>query len=206
MSTLFIMCAIFGGTLLVCQFVMTMLGLGHAGADFDTAHSLEIPHDVAHIETHAGETHDSNHSSATGWFFGVLTLRNLTAATTFFGLAGFAAHEANLSVQTQCIIATATGLVAIYGVHSLMRSLVMFGEDGTLRIDRAVGLPAAVYLTVPGKRQGAGKVQFKLQNRVVEYAAVTDYENALKTGERVRIVGVINANTLSIEPLTKTLP
>ena len=38
MSTIFMFCALIGGTFLVCQFVMTLIGLGHEGFDTDVAH------------------------------------------------------------------------------------------------------------------------------------------------------------------------
>ena len=34
LDTLFLMAAVVGGTVMVCQFLMTMLGLGDDGADF----------------------------------------------------------------------------------------------------------------------------------------------------------------------------
>ena len=42
MTTLFIICAVLGGTILVCQTLLTLLGL--AG---DSMH-LDLPHDVGH--------------------------------------------------------------------------------------------------------------------------------------------------------------
>ncbi len=48
--------------------------------------------------------------------------------------------------------------------------------------------PAVVYVPIPGKRAGAGKVTFRLQNRLVEYQAVTEDDTRLTTGEKVIVV------------------
>ena len=51
----------------------------------------------------------------------------------------------------------------------------------------------------PAKAQ-AGKIQLKLQNRLVEYEAVTSSPERLATGTKVRVVGIAG-NTLEVEPL-----
>ena len=53
--------------------------------------------------------------------------------------------------------------------------------EGTVRINRALGAEATVYLRIPGNRQGAGKIQINLQNRTMEYLAVT-LGDAIPTG------------------------
>ena len=62
--------------------------------------------------------------------------------------------------------------------------------EGTQRIDRAVGRTGTVYLSVPGKNSGAGKVTVKVQNRTVEYQAVSRNE-ALATGTPIQVVAVV---------------
>jgi hypothetical protein len=51
---------------------------------------------------------------------------------------------------------------------------------------------------VPAARAGSGKIQLMLQNRTVEYQAVTP-GNELATGTPIRIVAVINSDTVEVE-------
>jgi hypothetical protein len=55
-----------------------------------------------------------------------------------------------------------------------------------------------VYVPIPGKRAGAGKVTFRLQNRLVEYLAVTDEESRLATGEKVVVNEIVNSETVRV--------
>ena len=59
---------------------------------------------------------------------------------------------------------------------------------------------AVVYVPIAANRERAGKVQVKLQDRLVEFEAVTTSEDRLPTGTRVRVVGVVG-NRLDVEPL-----
>ena len=63
METLYLVCAAVGGTLLVCQFLLGLLGLGH--------HDIDHDHDVG------GHDHDhgADHEHHGSWYTGILTLR-----------------------------------------------------------------------------------------------------------------------------------
>jgi membrane protein implicated in regulation of membrane protease activity len=199
MTLLFLICACLGGTMICCQFLLTFIGLGHSDLEIDGDVSnldAEVLHDSPGHVDHA----PAGHAHGSEWLFGVISFRTLTAAVTFFGLAGYAADTAQVPVGGQIGLALVAGVAALYGVHWLMKALVSLREDGTQRIERAVGQNATVYLTVPARRGGSGKVQFKLQNRLVEYEAVTDHEESLRTGSKVRVVSVVSANTLGVVP------
>ena len=208
MSTVFLFCAIIGGTILVCQLILTLTGLGghdvggHDGVG-DVAHGAG--HDLVH-DTHAGHGHDVQGEGQTEqhlstWLFGVITFRTLVAAVTFFGLSGMAAREASLHVVNQLLIALASGVGAMLLVHWLMTLLYRLGEDDTVRISRAVGREGTVYLSIPGERVGAGKIQLSLQGRIMEYGAMTANHAELPAGARVVVVGVVGGSMLEVAPV-----
>jgi hypothetical protein len=200
MITLFMVSAGLGGALMVCQFLASLLGLG---GEHGAAGGHDVGHDFGHDAGHVGH-HDTHHDqaeqeSSTAWYFGMLGLRALAAALTFFGLSGMAAHYGGLADNHALLIALAGGAVALYVVGAMMRFLAGLKSDGTVRIDRAVGQPGTVYLKIPGRRAGAGKVTLVLQNRIVEYQAVTDQDD-LPTGARVQVVAVVSPDTLEVIP------
>jgi hypothetical protein len=201
METVFLVCAIVGGTLMLCQFVLGLLGVGHhdvGGHDVPADVSHDIGHDQDTGHDHAD--HDHGHPS---WFAGVLTVRSVIAALTFFGLAGMVATSRGLERPPALGIAFAAGLAALGVVAFLMRSLGRLRADGTVRIERAVGQTGTVYLSVPAGRAGAGKVHLKLQNRIVEYQAVTAREE-LPTGSHVVVVAVSAPGTVEVAPAPTT--
>jgi hypothetical protein len=194
-------CFLFGATLLVCQSLLSLLGLDgdHGVGDHDVGH--DIGHDANHDLHPHGDSHDAAHDHAATWFTGVLTFRALVTALTFFGIGGLAARQAGLEEILTVGVALALGGGALFAVAYLMRSLGKLRAEGTVRINRAVGTTGTVYLNIPGGKQGAGKVHLNLQNRTVEYQAVTP-DDGLLTGAKVVVVGVLGADTVEVVSAT----
>jgi len=214
-TTVFLVCAAFGGTILVLQAIMTLIGLG--GDSFHT----DVPHDVggdvgsdfsggdagsdAPAEAHTAETDDGQHHPSQGHgssrLFAVLSFRGIVAAMAFFGLGGLSADAMDLPSQTVLLIAFACGAAAMYGMYCMMQWLGTLHAEGTVHLEHSVGLAATVYLRIPGAKSGAGKIQVNLQNRTMEYLAITAGE-PLATGARVVVVGVVNPETVEVRPLS----
>ena len=188
METTFLVCATLGGTLLVIQLVGALIGFG-ADHDFDHGGAGDASGGDA-----SGDAHDGGN-----WFLGVLTFKTAVAALTFFGIGGKIALNSGAEEWAAIGVAVGSGVLALYLVAMLMRSLHRLKSDGTARIERAVGRAGTVYLRVPGARAGAGKVHLNLQNRTVEYQAVT-HGTELPTGSQVKVTGVVNADTVEVEP------
>jgi membrane protein implicated in regulation of membrane protease activity len=205
MAMLFTICAVVGGTILICQFLLTVVGLGgDHGVDYghDLAHDFSAGegHDAAGGDHAAGDSHhDAAHGHSSSWLFAVISFRTLVAAITFFGLVGLAAQSFQQAVGVQLLLAAAAGIGAMYGVHWLIRMISRLGEDGTLRVRTAVGQEGTVYVPIAGGRAQAGKIQLRLQNRLVDYEAVTSAAERLPTGTKVRVVGIAG-NVLEVEP------
>ncbi len=210
LTTLFLLCAVVGGTVLICQFVLTLVGLGgdHVGMDVGHDFSAHDFHgDVGH-DIHAGGAHGAESSGpdaaghhGSSWLFAVISFRTLVAAATFFGLGGLAAKSAGQEIGVQLLLGAVAGVAAMYGVHWMVRTMGSLGEDGTVRVKHALGMEGTVYIPIPAAKAQAGKIQLKLQNRLVEYEAVTSGPQKLATGTKVRVVG-ITGGTLEVEPLT----
>jgi membrane protein implicated in regulation of membrane protease activity len=200
----FLICAVIGGTVLICQFVLTLVGLGGEHMGLDAGHDFhgDVGHDVHVGGAHGAESsgHDAAGSHGSSWLFAVISLRSVVAAATFFGLAGLAAKSAGQGVGVQLLLGAVAGLAAMYGVHWMVRTMGTLGEDGTIRVSHALGKEGTVYIPIPAARAQAGKIQLKLQNRLVEYEAVTSGPEKLATGTKVRVVG-ITGSTLEVEPL-----
>jgi hypothetical protein len=194
MDNLYLICAILGGTVMIIQFVLTLFGMGehHDVGGHDA--SFDVHHDVA--TDHHGGDHDAGHGGS--WFVGMLTLRAITAALAFFGLAGLGASQSQIEEPLRFVVALAAGGAALFGVAWIMRGLSRLRAEGTVRINRAVGATGTVYLSIPAARAGAGKVTVKVQNRSMEYLAVTAQDQELPTGAKVVVVSVAGPGTLEV--------
>jgi hypothetical protein len=182
METVFLICAILGGTLVVCQVAAGLVGIG------------------AEHDTDTGTDHDVNHESGEhgNWFLGMLSVRAVTSALLFFGLGGMTALYYGAEEPAAFGIAVGAGIVTLYAVAAMMRSLAQLKHDGTTRVERSVGRTGTVYLRVPAARGGSGKIHLMLQNRTVEYQAVTP-GSELATGTPIRVVAVVNSDTVEVE-------
>jgi membrane protein implicated in regulation of membrane protease activity len=188
MTTVYAICAVVGGTIFICQFIMSLVGMGGAEAELGAA---EAGFDDVH---QVGEAH---HGMDPSLFFGILTFKTIVAALTFFGLAGLAAEAAAFTPGVTLAVAMASGIAAMFIVAMVMRALISLQEDATERIQDAIGKMGTVYLAVPGNKTGYGKVMLNLQSRTAEFQAVT-FQDKLPTGSKVVVVDVVGPDTLEV--------
>lgn len=198
METTYLLCAAIGGTLIACQFVMTLLGLGGghdmAGAHSDAGGGHDFGHDAGGHDA-AGD-HHSEHGHESNWFVGLLTFRTITAGLAFFGLVGLIAQRADIEPIPAALLATAAGVGALLIVAYIMKSLARLNVDGTVRINKSIGCPGTVYIPIPDG--GAGKVQVSVLSRTVEYKATA--KKALPTGAKIVVVAIVGSDTVEVAP------
>ncbi len=203
MTMVFLLCFAFGGTILILQFLLTLVGLAghgiggdvHGGAVDIHDGSADI-HDGSADAAHANDGDAVHHG--TNWLFSVVSFRTVVAAFCFFGLAGLIADSAEASAPVSIAAAVSGGLAAMFGVYFLMHYFYSLKSDGTVRIWSAVGRSATVYVPVPAHKSGSGKIQINLQNRTMEYLAMTAGEH-LSTGAKVVVTDVITSDTLEVQ-------
>lgn len=167
--------AVFGGMMLL-QLLLGLVGLGDFGLDADHAD---------------GDLGDG---------LNLLSARAVIAGGAFFGIAGMIALSLGLGPVLSLPVALATGFAAASGTARVMRGMRRFESDGAVRIEGAIGLPGTVYLGIPGGRGGMGKIHLTLQNRTVEYQAVTSNGEALPNGTPVVVVDVIGPDVVEVAP------
>lgn len=204
LTTVFIICATVGGTLIVCQFIMTLIGLG---GDHDVGGDHDLGGDVHGGDVHAdvGDQdvgHEATGHHATNLLFTIITFRTITAGLAFFGLTGWVLQDSYPDMSKTWVLlgAVGAGLLAIFVVATIMRSLSKLNTDGTIRITRAVGSIGTVYLPIPGARSGAGKVHVSVQGQLKEYRAVTSH-GELPTGTEIVVVKTIGSDTVEVSPV-----
>ena len=186
--TVYLVTAIVGCTLLLLQVVLQVFGLG-AEADMDAAApDADIDADVG----------DPAHGTAGNVFFGILSFKALVSFAGVFGLTGLSLESTDLAMGHRIAIAVLAGFVAMVLVAYMMRALHGLSTSGTLVLRNAVGHQGSVYLRVPPKGQGQGKVTIELQGRSVELPAVTDGGEEIPTGHSVKVVEVLGNETVKV--------
>ena len=183
-QTLYLWMAILGSSILVIQIILQIIGL-----DADT----EFPDgDIGDLDM------DGAHGADGNMFFGILSIKALVAFCAIFGLTGLTVYDTIVPRSARLLSASLAGFAGMLLVAWLMRLLASLYESGTVNIAGAVGKTARVYLRIPAKGGGQGKVTLELQSRTVELNAITDGD-AVATGAHVRIVEVLDEETVKVE-------
>jgi hypothetical protein len=175
MQDVFLISLALGAGVLIVQIVLDLFGAGQDAPG--------VPH-----HTGAGDGLD------------LLSVRSIAAGATLLGAVGLWLTVRGLPF----VVALAGGLVAGFGAAVgtawVTRQLLRLESSGSLRLENAVGEAGTVYLPVPAKRQGTGKIQLRLQGRTVELGAVADEADIIPTGAAVVVVSVLDGETVEVIP------
>ena len=170
----------------VIQTVMTFLGADADGTDFNM--DVDTSMDGADLSNIDGGSN-------------LYTFRNFVNFFLGFGWSAILLQKSVKSTGLLVVLAVLVGIALVVAVMYLFKWLSSMQQSGNINIFKeAVGCQGKCYLIIPGERAGEGKVQITIQGAVREYNAVTDGDT-IKTGTPVKVVEVINANTLLVEEL-----
>lgn len=142
---------------------------------------------------------DSSIDNDSGIDFQFLTLKNLIAFFTIFGWTGIVCFDAKLSVGISVLISTIAGTLMMTLMASILYFMAKLADSGTLNLKNAIGKTGSVYLSIPPKRSGLGKVQIQVQG-FQTLDAMTDHDEKIATGALVEVKDVINNEILLVQP------
>jgi len=175
--------------LFVIQFVLSLIGMdfdAEAGMDFST------PTDTT-SDTTMGLDAD----------FSVFSVRSIIAFFMLFGWTGVLMLDAGFSVWLALLVAGVIGFLAMIMVAYLMFKVSQMDESGTFNTRTAINNFGEVYLTIPATKTGYGKIHLKIKGSTREMDAVTDHNEQINTGSRVKIIDVLDDNLLLVEKIEK---
>ena len=123
----------------------------------------------------------------------IFTVKSLTAffaVGSWAGLLTCALIADNLQ-WVSAIVALVSGAAAFALVVLLMRFIYKMQSSGTFQPEKLVVRRATVYVSVPEKRSGRGKITLNAQGKFMELDAMTDGER-LSVDDPVEIVATEN--------------
>ena len=168
--------------LFVIQSILTFIG-ADADADFDTGMDGG---DLSNIEG------GSN----------LYTFRNFVNFCLGFGWSAILLQDSIPSTALLILVSALIGVALVAAVMYLFKWLSSMQQSGNINVQKqAAGCEGKVYLPIPAARGGAGKVQITIAGSVREYDALTESEEALKTGTPIRVVDALDANTVLVEEI-----
>jgi membrane protein implicated in regulation of membrane protease activity len=131
----------------------------------------------------------------------IFSFRNLINFLLGFSWAGIGFYSAYSSKNVVLIISILVGLAFVVGFFYLITALNKLAEDNSFKIEEALGKNAEVYLRIPGKRSGKGKILVSVKGSLKELDAMTD-DDQIPTGANVQIIDIEGKNILIVQLTT----
>jgi hypothetical protein len=132
---------------------------------------------------------------------GIFSLKPLTGFFLGFGWAGGIALSRGFTIPVAILIALVCGGAIMAVIVLMFRTILGLRSDGTMRIADAVGAVGSVYVTLPAGKAGGGQVVVSFRNRQETLAALNTADRSIPSGEKIRVVGVVDSRTVLVEPL-----
>lgn len=196
----FYYCAIPATFVLVIQTIGSILGIGSDNTDVDIDFDGDVDFDSGTVDfgdiAAESSSIDAIESASSLRFF---SIRGIVAFFSLFGWVGIVLLDAGLNTFLVFFLATACGLIGMLVIASMFYAITKLQRSGNVNIKNAIDEKGQVYLTIPANMSGKGKVNIIVQERYSEISAMTKSEYPIKTGSMVRVVGVIDINTLLVE-------
>ena len=131
--------------------------------------------------------------------FQFLSLKNIVAFFTVFGWSGLGFIHANMATGLVVLLAVLCGLLMMTLMATLFYLMSKMAESGTLNMKNAIGKLGEVYLVIPAKRGGLGKVQLSIQGAIRTLDAITDDQENIPTASIIEVLNVIDDQILLVK-------
>ena len=190
---------------MVIQTVLSILGgfEGGAGVDFSDTSAfggdLDLDFDGgADIGELADGDIGGNDVSLDGGNpadFSIARMFSVQGIVTFLMVMGWVSIVSISSGANPAIamlVGCGLGVLTMYLVARLMFASRRLTENGTVDIKNAIGESGTVYIPIPAKGGGEGKINLYLQGRYVEVNCITAEAEMIPTGTSVRVIDARN--------------
>ena len=133
----------------------------------------------------------------------LFSIRGIMAMLCVGGWSGLALYASGVNRPVTVIVSLVCGIAALFVIAYLMKAAMKLQSNGAIQLGTAIGKTGRVYIPIPPRTQGSGKITLTVQERFIEADAVTTADRKLRTGEVVRVVATDETGLLVVEPLEK---
>lgn len=123
--------------------------------------------------------------------FQLLAFRNLIHFLLGFSWSGISFYSVITNPVLLIGVSVVIGVLFVLGFFFILRQVQRLSEDNSFKYSKTIDKTAEVYLSIPAKRTGKGKVLVSVNGSVRELDAITD-QDVLKSGSTVKVIGVEN--------------
>lgn len=197
--------------ILIIQTVMMLLGLGEGGEGINPSDTsgLDVP-DVDFDVSVDGDfsadgnmdlsNHDiSNPSDIAD--FRLLSVQSVIAFLCIFGWSGITAIANGMPEWAALVLAAVLGFAAMLLVAKIIQWSSKLAQNGTFNVKNLLGESGTVYIPIPPKGNGSGKINVSCGERFLEFDAISEGDETLSTGVPVRVVDIVSGSVLVVEKI-----
>lgn len=167
---------------LIIQLILLFVGMGAGDADVDIGS-------------------DADTDGAELFNLKLFSIRGIMAFLAIGGWVGLLMSELGLATWLAGIIAFVAGAAVAVLIAFVYKWFEKIESDGNINIRSAVGKRGTVYIPVPGKGCGRGKVNVTMEDRIVEYDAITEEAEAIPTNSAVEVADVMDETTIIVKKI-----
>lgn len=170
-------CAVIASLIFIVQITLTLIGIdsNDTDVDFDGTDTMDL-----------------------GGGFNLFTIKNLMVFLIGFGWTGVCFWDTIESRALLSLLAVIIGSLFVGIFFVIYKQTKRLEHNGAFQIKDINGKVADVYLRIP--EQGKGKIQVSINGSVHEFDAING-ETPIASGSKVRVTGIINSETVRVEPI-----
>jgi len=132
---------------------------------------------------------------------GIFSVKPMTGFFLGFGWAGGFALDGGLGMFAALVVATIAGGVLTAIIVVMFRAIYAMRSDGTMRTEDALNATGTVYITLPPSKAAGGQVVVSFRGRQETFAALNAADRAVPSGDRVKVIQILDSRTVVVEPL-----
>lgn len=189
---------------LLIQTVLIIMGFGDGGPDVNISDTsgFEVPDcdcgmcdptDVADI----GGSDIINPADAGAMH--LFTFQGIVTFLCVFAWSSILTYMGCKLIPVALIVGFILGAGAMIGVAKIIQLMGRLAQNGNIVANKFLGETGTVYIPIPADGTGKGKVNIVLGERYVEFEAITEENEELKSGMSVRVTDVRSENVLVVE-------
>jgi len=176
-SNAYFFIAVGSSAFFILQSIFTFIGIGdnfELDADFDAELDLDV--DIA---------------DGLNMTFHLFTIRGIISFFMVFGWSGFLLTQNELNPVAVFFISMGTGTIMLFLIALVYYFFERISQDGNMDIKTAIGKQGTVYIPIPHRNEGIGKVQIVVGESLKTLDAIAK-DKPITTGSQVRVIGIIN--------------
>ncbi len=150
------------------------------------------------IDTDVATDFDHSFADSDGIPFQFLSVKNIVGFFTMFGWSGIGFLSIGMAPWLVIVLSFLCGFLMMLAMASLFYFMSKLVESGNMNLKNALGRFGKVYLPIPGKRAGIGKVQITVQGTLETLDAITDDPDDIPTSSLIQVKDVINNQILLV--------